>query len=177
VAGKKYPLVLGQTPYSFLGWFCYPQVAANSGCFFMLVERPGWSEGLDNWTEDVLTARAFMAQNPAVDVKRVYLFGASAETPPLCQLLADQPDWWWGAILFNPTFPPDPAAVRIRRLLMLDGDEKGDVIKHWTDYQNQAARAGLAVDLAWLSGAGHIAISAGSEREKATQLAHFLSGD
>jgi len=174
-AGKKYPLVIGQTPY--LGWVPYPQIAANGGCYFLLVERPSWSAGLNDWSEDVMTAYDLMAKNPNVDTNHVYLFGASAETALLSQLLAEKTDLWRGAILFNPTLIPDPSAVRICKLLILDGTDDSDAVKEWIDYQNKAAQEGITVNLALVNGAQHIFKSTASEREKTRQLARFLFGD
>ena len=37
--GRKYPLVLGNTPYS---WTPYPMASGNAGYYFMTVDRPGW---------------------------------------------------------------------------------------------------------------------------------------
>jgi len=119
-AGKKYPLVLGQTPYLFLGWMPYPQIAANGGCYCVLVDRASWFGGLENWSEDVMAAHDLMKKDPNLDAGQVYLFGASAETAPLTRLLAEKPDLWLGAILFNPSAVPDPSAVRISKLMILD---------------------------------------------------------
>jgi hypothetical protein len=176
-AGKKYPLVLGQTPYSFLGWMPYPQIAANGGCYCALVDRASWFGGLENWGEDVMAARDLMTKDPNVDAGQVYLFGASAETAPLTELLVEHPGMWLGAILFNPSATPDPSTVRISKLMILDGTDDGDSVVRWTRYQNQAALAGMAINLALINGAQHIAKSSGSEREKTTQLARFLFGD
>jgi len=95
----------------------------------------------------------------------------------LTRLLAEKPDLWLGAILFNPSAVPDPSAVRISKLMILDGTDDGDAVVRWTRYQNEAAQAGIEVNLALINGAQHIAKSTGSEREKTTQLARFLFGD
>jgi hypothetical protein len=175
VAGKKYPVIIGQTPY--FGWLPYTQIA-NAGCYFVFVERPSWFEGLNNWGQDVMTAYDQMAKNPNVDLHQVFLFGASAETSPLCRLLEERTDLWRGAILFNPTVMPEPSRVGIYKLLLLDGTEEGaKVIDNLRKHQDDASRAGISVDLALVNGAPHIFRSNASEREKTRALTRFIFGD
>lgn len=87
--GKKYPLIIGQQPYTW--WQAFPQIAANGGCYFALVDRPSWWEDLDNWSDEVLKVYELMAKNPNVDTNCVYLFGMSAETSYVTSLLSDKP--------------------------------------------------------------------------------------
>jgi hypothetical protein len=174
-AGKKHPLIIGQTTYNW--WLPYPQIAANGGCYFVFVNRPSWWDGLENWGDDVMQAYELMAKNPNVDTNQVFLYGSSAETGPLSQLLTEKPDLWQGAILFNPTDTPDPATVHISKLLVLDGTDDGDAAKRWPDYQNRAAQEGMTVKLALVDGAIHVSHSTANEHEKTEQIARFLFGD
>jgi len=173
--GKKYPLIIGQSPYE--GWRPYPQIAANGGCFFVFARRPSWFEGLDNWSEDVMAVYDLMAKNPKVDLGKVYLFGVSAETYPLSQLLAEKADLWRGAILFTPGSTPDLSDVRTTKLLILAGeDEDADTVKRLIDYQDQAAKNGIVLNFTLVKGAQHIFKSSASEREETLQIARFLFG-
>jgi hypothetical protein len=172
--GKKYPLIIGQQPYAW--WQACPQIAANGGCYFALVDRPSWFEDLENWEDEVMKVYGLMAKNPNVDTNQVFLYGMSAETSYVSNLLSEKPDLWRGAILFNPTGTPDPSAIRISSMLILDGTDDGDAIKRWTDYQNKAALEGITVKLAYVEGAQHVSHSTATEHQKSEEFARFLFG-
>jgi hypothetical protein len=173
VTGRKYPLIIGQDPH--LWWEPLTQVAANGGCYCVLIDRPSWWENLDNFKDDVLRVYEIMAKNPNVDIKHVYLYGTSAETPHVCELLAEKPDLWNGAILFSPVATPDVSRVRISKLLLVGGTSDGDIVKELTDYQDNAAQAGFSVTLDFLKDAAHVAKTKRAVSERLETLASFLS--
>jgi hypothetical protein len=173
IAGKKYPLIIGQDPH--LWWEPLTQVAANGGCYCVLVDRPSWWENLDNFKKDVLQVYEIMVKNPDIDPARVYLYGTSAETPYASELLSEKPDIWNAAILFSPVATPDVSQVRISKLLLVGGTSDGGIVKKLTAYQDDAAQAGFSVTLDFLQGAGHVAQARGSVRERLETLAGFIS--
>jgi len=175
-AHKKHPLIIGQTTYSW--WLPYPQIAANTGSYFVFIDRPSWWGGLENWKDDVMQIHDLMVQDPNVDADQVYLYGTSAETGPLSELLTEQSDLWQGALLFNPTATPDPATVHISQMLVLDGTDDGaNAVERWANYQNKAAEQGIMVKLALIDGAQHMSHSTRTEHTKTEQVARFLFGD
>ena len=85
---QKYPLLLAQELNT---WFPCFQVAAHSGYYVAVVDRPffhTWNGAHERtWVEDVSSLHEIMAQNPNIDTTRVYLYACSAETYYLSQLL------------------------------------------------------------------------------------------
>jgi hypothetical protein len=174
-AGKKYPLIIGQTCY--FQWQPYPQVAANAGSYFMLVTRPTWFDGLENWRDDVMRAYALAVKNPNVDTNRIYLYGVSGENFYLSQLLAENTNLWRGAILFVPEAVSMSPNVGISRLLIVDGAVDGKAATILTQNGDRLAEAGISVNLSLVKGAAHVFKSTTVERESDRQLARFISGD
>ena len=98
-AGKKYPLIIGQTHYI---WSPYQQVAPEAGYYFATVDRATWADDIDNWPGDVLELYDILAKDPDIDTNRVFLTAFSAEARDVVQVLAARPDICKGVILFNP---------------------------------------------------------------------------
>jgi hypothetical protein len=173
VAGKKYPLVLAQTPYV---WLQYPQVAAQEGYYFAIVDRPFWSdETIYNWAADVKALYAEMAKNPNVDTNNVYLYGCSWETDFLSQLMSEQSNLWKGAILINPSDLPDVTTLQGTKLFVVDGRDDSGAVERLTKYQDEAATLGVPVTLMLQSGSAHIPRSVATERGRTVQFAKFLA--
>ncbi len=170
---KKYPLILSQTPYA---WSSFPQIAANAGYYYALVDRPGWFDGIERWSDDVMALYNIMAKDANVDTERVFLYAASAETEYSCQLLAEKPDLCRGLIYFSPVAPPPLSNTRMSSMLMVVGEDEGEaVVQKWKKYQDDASEAGIQVTLDFVSGAKHISRSIAAEREHALQLAKYLT--
>jgi hypothetical protein len=170
-AGKKYPVVIAQTTYD---WQSFPQIAANEGYYYAIVERPGWYDGLDSWADDVMSLYNILSRNPNIDTNRAFLYACSVETTQLPKLFAEQPDLWKGALILTPTVLPDLSNVRLSSMLIVDGkDESKDTLQWLIQYQDKAARLGVRVNLAFLDGA-HQRWSVATERERVMQVALFL---
>src|ERR1035437_7431584 len=105
---QKYPILLTQELNI---WFPYFQIAAQSGYYVAVVDRPffhTWDGNHERtWLEDVSSLYEIMARNPNIDTNRVYLYANSAETSYLSQLINDRPTLAKGAILFSPSALPD----------------------------------------------------------------------
>ncbi|HKI68362.1 MAG TPA: hypothetical protein VKA67_02150, partial [Verrucomicrobiae bacterium] len=157
---KKYPLLLAQELNS---WFACFRIAAASGYFVAVVDRPFFNTWNGNpehsWVQDVNGLYEIMAHNPQVDTNRVYLYACSRETSFLSLLMNEQPALAKGAILFNPTGLPDVSALQNKRILIMDGKLDGKAITRLSEYQNRATQAGNSVTLFLQNDTGHVSAS------------------
>jgi hypothetical protein len=173
---QKYPVLLAQELNT---WFPYFQIAAHSGCYVAVVDRPffhTWDGDHERtWVDDVSSLYEIMAHNPNVDTNRVYLYACSAETSYLSQLLSDRPTLAKGAILFSPSALPNPGVLQNKRLLLVDGKADGDAPKRLSEFQDRAAGEGSASRLYFQDAAGHMPASGVTERNRAKQFAKFLA--
>jgi hypothetical protein len=172
-AGKKYPLIIGQTHYI---WNPYQQVAPEAGYYYAAVDRATWADNIDNWPEDVLELRDILAKDPDIDTNRIFLTAFSDEARDVIQVLAVRPGICKGLILFNPGAEPDLSQTRLSRMLVFGGkdDDVGIPVAQLEQYQDTAAKAGVPVTLIIQEGAQHIVRSAATERERTRQFAKFL---
>lgn len=169
---QKYPVILCQTPYI---WTPFPQIAANAGYYYALVDRPSWSDGLTRWCDDVAGLYNVMVKDPNVDPERVFLYGASAETGYIHQFVSEKPDSCRGLIFFSAAVPPPLSGTRLSSMVLIIGQDEGPaVVQRWKKYQNDAAEQGIRVSLDFESGAQHISRSIATERDRARQLAKYL---
>lgn len=169
--GKKYPLIIGQAHYM---WFSYPQVAANGRYYFAAADRLSWWAGLDDWGADVMGLYETLAKNPNIDTNRIYLFATSAESGLLSQLVAEKPDLWRGAILFNPIAEPDLSRAHLSRMFIVSGSDDFNPPGQLMKYQDETAKAGIPVRLFFQDGVQHVTRSIATERERTKQFARFL---
>jgi len=169
--GKRLPLILGQTPYR---WNAYPYLAAAAGCQFVTVNRKSWEEGIEHWEEDVLAVQAEFAKRPAVDPKRLYLYGHSAETVPISSLAASRPELWKGALIPSPAALPDLRSCRLSALLIDAAELDPGQAERLSAYQAEAAKVGVEVKLVLHPKARHTSWSRSTEQAKVEALAGFL---
>ena len=173
---QKYPILLTQELNI---WFPYFQIAAQSGYYVAVVDRPffhTWDGNHERtWLEDVSSLYEIMARNPNIDTNRVYLYANSAETSYLSQLINDRPTLAKGAILFSPSALPDLSILQNKRILIVDGKTDGDAIKRLPEFQDRVVQERNAVTLFLQDDAGHVLASGTTERNRATQFAKFLS--
>lgn len=169
---RKYPLVLGQTPYR---WNPYPYAAARAGCWFVSINRKSWEQGIETWEEDVMAVYRAMTSEANIDAKRVFLYGHSAETSPICNLAEREPDLWKGALMLSPTGLPDLSRSRLSAMLIDAGELDAGAITRLSAYQTEAARAGVATRLVIHPGARHTSWSRTTEQSKVEEISRFLS--
>jgi dipeptidyl aminopeptidase/acylaminoacyl peptidase len=170
----KYPLILSQTPYI---WMPFPQIAANLDYNFVMIDRPSWANGLENWSADVMDAYQRLIKDPNVDTNRVFLYGASAETGFISQLLTEKPELWKGAITLSTSMLPNPATVHshLSGMMAVVGKNEGeDVTTRWQKYQDEAAMKGVRVNLVFQDETQHISRSIATELVRAENFARFL---
>jgi hypothetical protein len=171
-AGKKYPLIITQSPYV---WHTCPQVAAQEGYYFAAVARPFWhDEMISSWSADVMALYAIMIKNPNIDTNRVFLLGVSGETQHLSELISEKPDLWKGAILIDPADLPELLTLRGAKLFIVVGRDEPGEIERLTKYQDEAAGFGAPINLVLQEGTQHFPRSVATERERAVQFARFL---
>ena len=174
--GKKYPILLAQ---ELNYWFPCFQIAADSGCYVAVVDRPffyTWNGNPEHsWVEDIGSLYDVMANNPNVDTNRVYLYACSRETYFLSQLMDDRPSLAKGAILFNPTGLPDVDTLHDKRILLVDGKNDGDATRRLSEFQDRAAQEGGNITLFLQNDTGHISASRTTAHDQTRQFAKFVS--
>lgn len=180
---KKYPLVIGCTPFWAIRnhrpyerpWL--PGVVATCGAFVVAIDRAEWYEGLDQWGDNVMDVYQGLIQNPCIDKQRVFLFGASAETQYMCDFMIKSPGLWNGVILLNPGGLPDfsysPRFQQRPRILVCAGSEEheDDRLKQ---YQLGALKSGAVVDVIIHSGEGHHLVGNAAQLERTRAIQHFI---
>jgi hypothetical protein len=174
VAGRKYPIILCQTPYL---WFSFPHLAAYQGYFFGLVQRPAPDDRtIVNWPDDVTALYNELARNPAVDTNRVFLYASTAEAHLLNQLAAEKPGFFKGAILLSPLALPELSDLPGASLFIAAGEEEdnGKAVKRLASYQDAACARGIPVRLFIQKGTQYVARSITTERDRVIELAKYL---
>jgi dipeptidyl aminopeptidase/acylaminoacyl peptidase len=165
-SARKYPLVIGCTFYVIANRVYqfrphgppWAQAIANCGAFVVIVDRPSWWGDIDKWGESVMAVYDLLVKNPTVDRRHVFLYGASAETQYLSEVLVKHPALWSGALLLNPGTLPDlsrlPRGQSGPRMLMSLGElEHGD--ERMKRYQQEALNYGTPVEFVVHKGATH----------------------
>jgi predicted esterase len=178
-SGGRHPLILGQTPGT---WLAYPHIAANANCYFAIVDRTYWMESaLNGWKTDVMSLYQTLIKDPNVDTNRVFLYGQGEETAFLTELLAQRPELWNGAFLVSPGDLAKPASVTALsnaipvKILIVAGTEDPGAVQRVTEYQKAASRAGASVEVVIQDGVQHVTKSIATERARAMLFAKFLS--
>src|ERR1022692_1967061 len=103
---NKYPMVIGNSVFGGgmlggHGWLWVPAMTAGNA-YVVVVKRENWLEGIEQWGDNVTAVYNHVTDTLPIDKNQVFLFGASAETAYLGELMAKSPELWKGAILLNP---------------------------------------------------------------------------
>jgi len=177
----KYPLIIGDTQFGVAlrgahGRLWIPAISA-CGAYVVIVNRGGWFAGLDQWGDNVTAVYQQLAQTLSVDKNQVYLFGASAETTYMGQIMAKSPGLWKGVILLNPTGLPDFSKSPIwqprpKILISAGGEEQDeDRLKR---YQAEALNYGAIVEYYTEPGEGHHFVGNVAQRKRTAEIMHFI---
>jgi hypothetical protein len=174
--GKKYPIILGATPYS---WTPYPQAAANAGYYFATVNRPGWGEeSLKDWSERVMCLYyETVAKLPSIDTNRVFLYARSGETTKMYGLISQKPKLWKGTVIFDPGSPPPLSSPYLTKILIVAGADDGDATFWLPQTQEKAAESGIQIWLYFLLHSAHDSFGTAVQQVRVRHLVDFLSGD
>jgi predicted esterase len=176
---RKYPLVIGDTQLWVMRGTQGPWVSAVTACdaYVVVVDRPGWYDGIENWTNNVMAVYNEVTQSLPIDKNRVFLFGASAETRYVGECLAKTPGLWQGAILLNPGGLPDfsqsPIGQQRPRIIISAGEEEHEK-KRLEKYQTDALRYGVLVDYTIAPGEGHHFIGHASQYQRTKAITRFI---
>jgi hypothetical protein len=175
---RKYPLVIGDTLFHTVLGSHGPWVPAVAACdaYVVVVDRPGWFEGIENWTDDVMAVYGEVTQSLPIDKDRVFLFGASAETSYMSECVEKSPELWQGAIFLNPGWLPDfsqaPAGRRPRLLISAGQLEQQE--KRLEKFRADALRNGVLVDYLIHPGENHHLIGSVAQSQRTTAILRFI---
>jgi len=173
--GKKYPVVLTQSPY---GWRGYQNAVASAGAYWMSVDRPLFHhERRSLWQEDVMSAHEWLRSNPNIDTNRVYLCGASAEVGFVNSLLTSQPELWKGVILLHPGGFPALNRLKIEKAYFDAGELDTRSVQACTKFQEAALTAGIRATFLIHPNSGHTFCSREAHRRRSEALAQFIIKD
>jgi predicted esterase len=157
---KKYPMVIGTSFYEWapIAHGVYAQALAHSGAFVVLVNyrwdqsRP---ETIFNHTNNVLAVYDQMVANPCIDKNRVYLFGFSAGTMVVHELVKDYPGRWRGIMLMNAGWLPNPKEGMVGQVLMTAGSTENQDAR-FRHYQDELCRIGIPASWYIHAGEQHV---------------------
>ncbi len=169
VPGKKYPFLIGKGSTR---WQGYPVSIANAGAYFVSISNNS-EDGA--WEKNVMPLYEYLKSGLSIDPEKIYLYGASGSTQPVCDLLDKHPDVWRGAILFSPGVLPDLDRIKVPRLLIDCGGEdmRAEAVER---YRDEAAQSGMEVTVAFHENAGHVYRSIASLRARDEAVMNFLFG-
>jgi pimeloyl-ACP methyl ester carboxylesterase len=177
-SNERHPLIVTQTPYV---WLPYPEVAAQAGYYFAMVDRPYWNDPtIYNWADDVMTLYNLMAKIPQIDTDRVYLMGTSWDTSFVGSLFREHGALWRGLILINPGKLIDLSQFRqtVRVFVAAGQDQdKGEFAEELRQFQQSGLKLGIQVRLCLQAGADHNPNSIATWRGRTVEFARFLSED
>jgi hypothetical protein len=170
LARKNYPLMIGQTTYR---WMMEAQLAANSGFYFALAERPTWTSGrINSWEEDVQSIRTDLVNHRNIDPARVFLNSVSVEGAHVASLMEASPELWQGAFMQG-WRGPESMGTQTAEIVMIIGDhDEENSMAAVKAYQDRAARNGIDVKIVLRPGR-HTAVAKDPQNRTARQLASF----
>jgi hypothetical protein len=175
---KKYPLVITDTlSYDAIHGPMFQSAIADCGAYVVIVERNSWYGGIEQWGTNVLNVYQKLKLDPAVDPEQVYLFGSSAETRYLSELVEKTPGLWKGVILLNPAGLPDfsnsaRSQKRPKILIIAGGEEHED--KYLKKYQEDSLKDGVMVEYLISPGEAHRFIGKAAKLERAQAVDQFI---
>ena len=176
--GKKYPLVISDTvTLDAIHGPMFQSGIAGAGAYVAIVERVYWPTFIEQWATNVMNLYEELKQDPTVDLRRVYLFAASAETRYLSELVERTPGPWRGVILLNPGQLPDFSKApryqpRPRILICAGGKEQEE--ERFKQYQQNALKEGVLVDYIIGASETHRYVGTTAKRERAEAVEHFI---
>jgi predicted esterase len=153
---------------------------ATCGAFVVIIDRAGWFKGIEQWGENVLGVTQKLAQNPSIDAGRIYLFGASAETAYMSNVLTNSAGLWKGAIFLNPTGLPDfskspnPLSVQPRPRILISAGAEERPEQFFKQYQTAALDSGVLVEYVIHPGESHHLIGNAAQFERSKAIMHLI---
>jgi dipeptidyl aminopeptidase/acylaminoacyl peptidase len=176
--GRKYPVVMDQ--FSDLGFQPNSQFLASAGIIYVAVFPYGVGRP-DHPTdpEDTLAVYREMLKNPNVDPKRIYLFGESAGTGIITQLLEEHPELWRGAIMLSPvSFPSLESGKKMCRSIFFSFGEEDDMGSQarMENFVNEACGHLVRTQVEY-GRAGHVFFDVAELKKRYKAIATFILTD
>jgi hypothetical protein len=168
---KKYPLVIGNSPYS---WTPFPLAAANTGHYFVTVDRPNWTSPMDDWVEKLMTGYRDVTRNPNIDTNRVMLCVRSIESAGIYDLLAKDAAIWKSAMLLDPASVPPFSRDYFSKVFITAGEFDEPVLENVLKSKKSLEQEGISVNLTILRGAGHVSYGVGVQQQRMAAMVKFL---
>lgn len=175
---KKYPLIIGTASYEWtpIPHGVYAQCLANCGAYVALVNYH-WNNttaaGIDVYTNNVLAVYNELAKNPNIDKNRVFLFGFSAGTEVVSELVKNYPGRWRGIMLLNPSPLPEAAAGMTSRVLAIAGSGENEA-ERFRRYQEELFKVGIPMDWHIHENAQHVVRDQAAMYERTIWMANMV---
>jgi hypothetical protein len=178
---NKYPMVIGNSVFGGgmlggHGWLWVPAMTAGNA-YVVIVKRENWLEGIEQWGDNVTAVYNHVTDTLPIDKNQVFLFGASAETAYLGELMAKSPELWKGAILLNPGGLPDfsnSPADQLRPRILISAGARELEEATLKQYQESTLKSGLLVDYLIHPEEGHALVGNAAQLERTKAIMHFV---
>jgi dienelactone hydrolase len=175
---KKYPLIIGTASYEWtpIPHGVYAQCLAKCGVYVALVHYR-WNQGnpetVSAHTNNVLAVYNQLIANPNIDKNRVFLFGFSAGTEVVSELVKDYPGRWRGIMLLNPSSLPEAEAGMTSRVLATAGSGENEEDR-FRRYQEELFKVGIPMEWHIHENAQHVERDQAAMYERTIWMANMV---
>jgi len=171
---RRYPVMIANQYMD-----AYASAFADCGVIYVTVGSGAHEVGPEEiqWESDAWEFYKYLAGTPYVDTSRIYLGAACAETGGLSKFLLTHPSPWKGIILMDFIQPPDLNVLAHSghppKILLSAGSQNNESVLLY-NYQAEACKVGINVELSILEGTGHPYISQRSIRKRLESVMNFI---
>jgi hypothetical protein len=171
---RRYPVIIANQYMD-----AYARTFADCGIIYVTVGSGVHEIGPEEeqWESDVWEFYKYLAGTPYVDTRRIFLGAACAETGRISKFLSAHPSPWKGIVLLDEIKLPDLNIFAFcghpPKILLSAGSQNGQSALLY-DYQTEACKVGINVELSILGGTGHPYISQRSIRERLESVMNFI---
>jgi hypothetical protein len=172
---RRYPVMIANQYMD-----AYASAFADCGVIYVTVGSGAHETGPEEeqWESDVWEFSKYLAGTSYVDTKRIFLGAACAETGGLSKFLLTHQSPCKGIILMDIIQPPDlNVLARWRhppKILLSAGSQNNQPLGLLSNYQAEACKLGINVEISLLAGTGHPYISQKSIRERWESVMNFI---
>ena len=178
---RKYPLIIGTASYEWspIPHGVYAQCLSHCGAFVALVnyrwDQKNSRESVDAFTNNMMAVYDQLLKNPNVDKDRVYLFGFSAGTFVLSDLVQAYPHKWKGLMLLNPSQLPEGSFDMKLNVLAVagSGENEEDLFEK---YQTNLLTAGIPMSWHIHADTQHVVRNKKAMYERALWMTDLIFG-
>ena len=171
---RRYPVIIANQYMD-----AYASAFADCGVIYVTVGSGAHEEGPqeEQWESDLWEFYKYLAGTPYVDTRRIFLGAACAETGGVSKFLSTHPSPWKGIILMDDITLPDLNVLahcgHPPKILLSAGSQNNESALLY-NYQAEACKVGIKVELSILEGTGHPYISQGSIRKRLERVMNFI---